>query len=241
MSIGGGQSSYQSSNAGVLSQSCPIKPMKMFKLPTNEPDEFILPASVKEKASFDETAEDNWALDQDCVEGDDLYEDSAADQAPARSLIRNNWQTNDAEARPTVDISADEFGKNNNARAIFLSQSCPTWGTLSFPERPDSTASAADKAPQEDSSDPAYLDPVLESEEILAAKLSKMSFESVSDMDAIGRSPTIFESLRHCGGLEEGEPLETIAETIPPELEEPEVTSSPAQDDDDELGFQMDE
>ena len=37
---------------------------------------------------------------------------------------------------------ADEFGKNNNARAIFLSQSCPTWGTLSFPERPDSTASA---------------------------------------------------------------------------------------------------
>ena len=40
----------------------------------------------------------------------------------------------------------------------------------------------ADKAPQEDSSDPAYLDPVLESEEILAAKLSKMSFESVSDM-----------------------------------------------------------
>lgn len=30
-------------------QSCPIKPMKMFKLPVNDPDEFILPASVKEQ------------------------------------------------------------------------------------------------------------------------------------------------------------------------------------------------
>ena len=42
-----------------------------------------------------------------------------------------------------------------------------------------------------------------------------------------------------CLGLEDGEPLETIAETIPEP--EPEEHSSPTQDDDDELGFQMDE
>ena len=66
------------------------------------------------QASFDEGAEDNWALDRESVEGesvegDDLYDDEAQaeDMAPARSLIRNNWEmpTNDAEAGPAADIS----------------------------------------------------------------------------------------------------------------------------------------
>jgi len=119
--------------------------MKMFKLPVNDPDEFILPASVKEQASFDEDAEDNWALDRESVEGDDLYDDEAQaeDMAPARSLIRNNWEmpTNDAEAGPAADISAEEFGTNGQARAMFLSQSCPTWGAgfSSFPARADTS------------------------------------------------------------------------------------------------------
>lgn len=61
------------------------------------------------QASFDEGAEDNWALDRESVEGDDLYDDEAQaeDIAPARSLIRNNWEmpTNNAEAGPAADIS----------------------------------------------------------------------------------------------------------------------------------------
>jgi len=248
MSINGQPSNLSSQgNAGILSQSCPIKPMKMFKLPVNDPDEFILPASVKEQASFDEDAEDNWALDRESVEGDDLYDDEAQaeDMAPARSLIRNNWEmpTNDAEAGPAADISAEEFGTNGQARAMFLSQSCPTWGAgfSSFPARADTSNASEAEAADSDATDAAYLSSVDETIEV-EAKLSKMSFESISDMDAVGRSPTIFESLRfgpRTSGLEDGEPLGTIAETIPEP--EPEEHSSPTQDDDDELGFQMDE
>jgi hypothetical protein len=243
MSINGQPSnlSSQGNNVGILSQSCPIKPMKMFKLPVNDPDEFILPASVKEQASFDEGPEDNWGLDnQNLVEGDDLYDDAEEDVAPARSLIRNNWQTNDAEAGPAVDISAEEFGTNGQARAMFLSQSCPTWGTGFFAERPITKYASEAEGADSNPADAEYLDPVDETVEV-EAKLSKMSFESIPDMDALGRSPTIFESLRfgpRVSGLEDSEPLESIAETtLEPEPEH----SSPTQDDDDELGFQMDE
>lgn len=237
MSINGNSNNNASDSGVPLSQSCPLKPMRLSKVPPNEPEPFNLPASISEHPSFDEGPDgDGFDLVDN---GDELYEydeHETPDCGPARSLIRNTWQMPDAEAAP-VEISAEEFN-TSQGRDMFLSQSCPTWGSLSyFPARP--SANTADKLDEVGASEPEYQEEVAVVEEPVAVKLSKMSFESLSDnLECMGRSPTIFESLRFGPGISGVPPEEPDQPMDEPVISEKE--SSPTQDDF-ELGFEMED
>lgn len=182
-----------------------------YAIPTNDPEPLNLPQSINENEELDFSTPPMAA-----APGED------EDEGPGRSFIRNEGFEN---------ISAEEFKSTVKEREMFLSQSCPTWTadfTLpDFPPRPP-RPEAHSTAPEEDS------------EEVAATeiKFAKLSFEEFSDNLAdLGRSPTIFESLKFVGSAD----VSAIS-SIPEEEEG--ATDAPVQETDaldDELGFEMDD
>lgn len=219
MSIGGntndrGGPQGNASEAG-LSQSCPLKPMKLFKIPTNEPEPFALPQSINENEELLPESSAPCNIDLDDNDAD------TADEGPGRSFIRGEGFEN---------ISAAEFNSNVKERATFLSQSCPgpSWGDMGvmlrdFPPRQpraqvqeEASASAAEEVHQAET------------------QFAKLNLEA-DNLSELGRSPTIFESIS-CATVtaieEEEEDVETICNPKP---------EGDTIDDEPDMAFQMDE
>lgn len=211
MSIGGNNTN--NSELG-LSQSCPLKPMKLFKIPTAMPSDFALPKSISEHEPLNMSGVAQ-PVPVSIVE-DDLFESGKVDEeGPGRSFIR---------AEGFENISAEEFNSNVKERATFLSQSCPgpNWGDMTvlqdFPPRP--------KRNQEEVAAPAEAD--------LQVQFSKLGFDEFAEnLSELGRSPTIFESLKF------------VSVGLPEEEQDPEVENEGAEqetlDEEPDLDFAMDE
>jgi len=207
MTIGGQQASQPDHN---LSQSCPpLKPIHSFKMPAKEPPAFALPQSINENEELD------FSLCQDGNEDMD-----GDDEGPGRSFIRNSGFEN---------ISAEEFNSNVTERETFLSQSCPTWGSMFLPDFP-AREPKPDVAPAEAAA-PADV-------QATEVHFSKLSFDQYSDnMADLGRSPTIFESLKFASV--EVKPLKEEEEEATVEPSANAETADPL--DDLDMGFEMDD
>eukprot|EP00658_Telonema_sp_P-2_P062529 TRINITY_DN511_c0_g1_i1.p1 TRINITY_DN511_c0_g1~~TRINITY_DN511_c0_g1_i1.p1 ORF type:complete len:220 (+),score=34.00 TRINITY_DN511_c0_g1_i1:297-956(+) len=205
MSINGGSQPHP--NEAGLSQSCPpIKPSHIFKVPAREPEPFNLPQSISEheELSFSQPVPMNSSNNED---------DNADEEGPGRSFIRTEGFEN---------ISAEEFNSNQQERDVFLSQSCPTWGSMELPDFPPRSAKEeVQVAPPE----------VEESVGATEISFAKLSFQNLAEM---GRSPTIFESLKFV----------SATDLHPPELmEEVDEGDSTVQEADeaDDVPFDMDD
>eukprot|EP00656_Telonema_subtile_P012045 TRINITY_DN16039_c0_g1_i2.p1 TRINITY_DN16039_c0_g1~~TRINITY_DN16039_c0_g1_i2.p1 ORF type:complete len:190 (+),score=34.12 TRINITY_DN16039_c0_g1_i2:132-701(+) len=184
----------------IRDRSCPpLKPMPLFKVPQKEPEPFALPCSINENEELDFSAK---------PVVDDMDDE---EEGPGRSFIRNSGFEN---------ISAEEFNSNVQDRETFLSQSCPTWGSMALPDFPARPPAQAEAAPAEDN---------VEAAEV---RFRGLSFENMAEL---GRSPTIFESLKFAT-----DPNFVEEEAAPCDEQTASVAADDV-DDDLDMGFEMDD
>lgn len=127
--------------------------------------------------------------------------------------------------RFTAEIEAEEFSCSPAQREVYLSQSCPNWGTFQMPG-----AGKADPAPQWKEEAPAEPAPGA------MAVPGHTAVESLieADVNIIGRSPTILESFKMYNGSGD-EPEVSKLDEISEEVEPP-----PQDDEEEEDQFALD-